>query len=87
MPDRRRLDEDLDRILEHCRPVEVMLFASASRGEQQDSSDIDLLVVLADGDSAEPERMCFDFCEATGFQARADVAIAFEKEVREAASA
>ena len=45
-PDRRRLDEALDRILEHCRPVEVILFGSAARGELQDSSDIDLLVVL-----------------------------------------
>ena len=86
-PDRRRLDEALDRILEHCRPVEVILFGSAARGELQDSSDIDLLVVLADGDSAEPERMCFDICEAIGCQPRADVAVAFEKEVREAASA
>ena len=32
-PDRRRLDEALDRILEHCRPVEVILFGSAARGE------------------------------------------------------
>ena len=86
-PDRRRLDEALDRILEHCRPVEVILFGSAARGELQDSSDIDLLVVLADGDSAEPERMCFDICEAIGCQPRADVAVTFEKEVREAASA
>ena len=86
-PDRRRLDEALDRILEHCRPVEVILFGSAARAELQDSSDIDLLVVLADGDSAEPERMCFDICEAIGCQPRADVAVAFEKEVREAASA
>ena len=86
-PDRRRLDEALDRILEHCRPVEVILFGSAARGELQDSSGIDLLVVLADGDSAEPERMCFDICEAIGCQPRADVAVAFEKEVREAASA
>ena len=53
----------------------------------QDSSDIDLLVVLTDGDSAEPERMCFDICEAIACQPRTDVAVAFEKEVREAASA
>ncbi len=75
-PDRRRIDEALDRILEHCRPVEVILFGSAARGELQDSSDIDLLVVLADGDSAEPERMCFDICVAIGCQPRADVAVA-----------
>ena len=48
-PDRRRLDEALERILEHCCPVEVIAFGSAARGELQDSSDIDLLVVLADG--------------------------------------
>ena len=86
-PDRRRLDEALNRILEHCRPVEVILFGSAARGELQDSSYIDQLVVLADGESAEPERMCFDICEAIGCQPQADVTVAFEKEVREAASA
>ena len=36
-------------LLEHCCPVEVISSGSAARGELQDSSDIDLLVVLADG--------------------------------------
>ena len=86
-PDLRRLDEALDRILGHRRPVEVILFGSATRGELQDSSEFDLLVVLGDGDSAEPERMCFYICEANGRQAWADVAVTLEREIREAAGA
>ena len=49
-PAQRGLDQALDRVLEHFRPVEVILFGSAARGELHDSSDIELLVVLADGD-------------------------------------
>ena len=45
--DHRRLDEALDRVLEHCRPVELTLFGSATRGELQETSDIDLRVVRA----------------------------------------
>ena len=84
-PDHRRLDEALDRVLEHCRPVEVILFGSAARGELQETSDIDLLVVLADGDPADPRRLGVDICQAIGYDPRADVTLAFEENVRRGA--
>ena len=65
-PDHRRLDEALDRLLEHCRPVGVVLFGSVARGRLQETSDIDLLVVLADSDPADPQRTGLDNCEAIG---------------------
>ena len=55
-------------MLEHCRPVEVIIssFGSAAQGKLYETSDIDLLVVLADGDPADPLRTSFDICEAIG---------------------
>lgn len=84
-PDPRRLDEALDRILQVCRPVEVVLFGSAARGELAENSDIDLLVVLADGDPADPRRTRLNICEEIGYRPRGDVVVAFEEDVRKAA--
>ena len=84
-PDRQRLDAALDRVLERCRPVEVILFGSAARGELRETSDVDLLVVLADGDPADPRRVAVAISEAIGYAPRADVALAFEADVRRGA--
>ena len=72
-------------MLEHCRPVEVILFGSAARGELQQTSDIDLLVVLADGDAANRQCLGVDICDAIGYEPRADVTLAFESDVRRGA--
>ena len=84
-PDRRRLDEALDKVLECCRPVEVILFGSAARGELQSTSDIDLLVVLADGDPADARCVAVTISDAIGYAPRADVNLAFEAGVRRGA--
>ena len=84
-PDPTRLDEALDRVLQVCSPVEVVLFGSAARGELGENSDIDLLVVLADGDPADPRRIQLNICEAIGYRPRADVVVAFKEDVRKAA--
>jgi predicted nucleotidyltransferase len=41
--------EEIAAILSSCKPKSVFLFGSAARDEMTDSSDIDLLVVVADG--------------------------------------
>ncbi len=61
------------------------MFGSAARGELQEISDIDLLVVRPDGDPADPRRTGFDICAAMGYEPRSDVTLAFEKDVRRAA--
>ena len=40
--------------LQHCSPAEVVLFGSGARGELGTTSDLDLLVVLAHGNPADP---------------------------------
>ena len=42
------------------------MFGSAAWGELNETSDIDLFVVLADGDPTGPRRTGFDMCEASG---------------------
>lgn len=45
------IEQELCVILACCKPVRVYLFGSAARNEMTDSSDLDLLVVLPDGEN------------------------------------
>ena len=53
----------------------------------QETSDIDLLVVLPDGDPIDWRAWRFDIDEAIGCEPRADAVVAFEENVRPAAAA
>ena len=66
-----------------CSPVPVALFGSAARGELRENGD--LLVVLADGDPADPNWTRVNICEAIGYRPRADVVVALEENLRKAA--
>ena len=52
----------------------------------QETSDIDLLVVLPDGDPIDWRAWRFDIDEAIGYEPRADAVVAFEENVRAAAA-
>ena len=56
----------------NCSPAEVVLFGSGARDELGTTGDVDLLVVLADGDPADPRRVGFDIREGIGYEPRAD---------------
>jgi predicted nucleotidyltransferase len=43
------ISEELAALLTACKPANVFLFGSAARDEMTDASDLDLLVVVADG--------------------------------------
>ena len=43
------LAEVVRRIVAHLRPVRVILFGSAARGEMREDSDLDVLVVMPEG--------------------------------------
>ena len=45
----RVVDELIRRIVEEVRPLRIILFGSAVRGEARPNSDIDLLVVMPPG--------------------------------------
>ncbi|MEW5803850.1 MAG: nucleotidyltransferase domain-containing protein [bacterium] len=48
-PDADILNEIVKRIVEAVRPVRVVLFGSASRGQMGPDSDLDLMIVMPDG--------------------------------------
>lgn len=48
-PDQALLDEIVARIVAEVRPLRIILFGSAARGEMGPESDLDLLVVMPDG--------------------------------------
>lgn len=48
-PDPRVLDRLIRQIVEAVRPLRIILFGSAARGEMGPDSDFDLLVVMPEG--------------------------------------
>ena len=56
--------ELLDAVVEYFRPLRVILFGSAARGDAGPDSDIDLLVIL--DDEAPPEKLTL----GAGYQSR-----------------
>ena len=48
-PDRDVLDELVRRIVAAVKPLRIILFGSAARGEMGPNSDLDVLVVMPDG--------------------------------------
>jgi len=56
--------ELLDAVVEYFRPLRVILFGSAARGDAGPDSDIDLFVIL--DDDAPPEKLTL----AAGYQSR-----------------
>jgi uncharacterized protein len=45
-PDSQQMAELVERIVSVARPLRVILFGSAARGEMKDDSDLDVLVVM-----------------------------------------
>lgn len=48
-PNKALVDSMLDKIINSCHPISIILFGSAARGEMNDQSDLDLLVVMPNG--------------------------------------
>jgi predicted nucleotidyltransferase len=48
-PDTNLLEELVERIVASVRPLTIVLFGSAARGDMTRHSDLDLLVIMPDG--------------------------------------
>ena len=48
-PDKKHIDDAVERIVRAVHPRRIILFGSAVRGEMNLDSDLDLLVVMPDG--------------------------------------
>lgn len=49
MPNKKTVDDLVQRIVEEINPLRILVFGSTARGETKADSDIDLLVVMPDG--------------------------------------
>ncbi|MHB0912792.1 MAG: nucleotidyltransferase domain-containing protein [Armatimonadota bacterium] len=81
-PDSQRLRELVERILQVAKPVRIILFGSAARGEMTADSDVDVLVVVPDGT---PRRKTAQdiYRNMIGFDLAVDVVVATESDIRE----
>jgi predicted nucleotidyltransferase len=48
-PDPEIVSEMVRRIVETAHPLRIILFGSAARGEMDENSDLDVLVIMPDG--------------------------------------
>ena len=81
-PDEQVLSELVRRIVQAIKPLRIVLFGSAARGEMGPDSDLDILVVMSDGAhrrrTAQEAYKCLK-----GMGIAKDVVVATESDVRE----
>lgn len=79
-PDPKVVSELIRLILEVTSPLRILLFGSAARGNMHPDSDLDVLVVLAEGDSR--RRTCQKiYRHLIGFPVAVDVLVTTEEEL------
>jgi len=79
-PDATELNDLVRRILRVVRPLKVVLFGSAARGEMGPDSDLDVLVIVPNG--ADTRMITRRIYRALiGFGEAADVIVATEDEI------
>ena len=84
-PDRELLAKAVAAVRRHCEPTRIVLFGSAARGELTDASDVDLLVVVPEAPSEPGRVVASEIEDEIGYDDRADVLVATEASVAEAA--
>jgi predicted nucleotidyltransferase len=79
------LNELVRRVKEAVQPLRIILFGSAARGELGPNSDLDILVVAADGTRCRQAAQAV-YQRLIGFGWPVDVVVATESDLRENAS-
>lgn len=69
------------RIVEAVRPLRVILFGSAARGEMTETSDLDILVIVADGTHRRRTAQAI-YRHLMGFGFAKDIVVATEDDIR-----
>lgn len=81
-PDKRVLDEMVQRIIKTVNPRRIILFGSASRGEMGPDSDLDVLIVMPDAvHRRRTAQMIYKSLRGLGFAK--DVVVVTESDVRD----
>jgi len=80
LPDPKIVDELVRLIVEIASPLRILLFGSAARGDMRPHSDLDVLVVVAEGT---PRRRTSQkiYRHLIGFPLAVDVVVTTEKEL------
>ena len=78
----RTLRAVVDRIVEAVRPKRIVLFGSAARGLARPDSDLDLLVVVADGTHRRQTAQHLHE-KLLGFEVPIDIVVATESDLEE----
>jgi predicted nucleotidyltransferase len=81
-PDRRLLDELVNRTVAAVHPRRIILFGSAARGSMGPDSDLDLLVVVRDGVHRRRTAQAIYRC-LSGLGIAKDVVVVTENDIRE----
>jgi len=81
-PDPKMLEELVRRIVEVAQPLRIILFGSAARGEMGPHSDLDVLVVVAEGTHRRHTAQKIHR-HMIGFPLAVDVVVATESDLRQ----
>jgi uncharacterized protein len=81
-PSPEQLNDMVQRILGVVRPVRIILFGSAARGDMRPDSDLDVLVVIGEGESPKEVEDAL-YMAMLGFGVPVDFVVATEETLRE----
>ncbi|MCZ7664209.1 MAG: nucleotidyltransferase domain-containing protein [Thermoleophilia bacterium] len=80
--DQEKLEELVRRIVAAARPLRIILFGSAARGDMSPESDLDVLVVMPDGTHRRRTTQHI-YRQLWGFGFAKDIVVVTESDVRD----
>ncbi len=81
-PEKRMLDNIVQKILEIVNPRQIILFGSAARGSMTSDSDLDILVVMPDGIHRRKTAQTI-YSNLTGLGISKDIIVVTETDIRD----
>jgi predicted nucleotidyltransferase len=81
-PDAQIVNDLVQRIVEAVHPLRIILFGSAARGEMEEDSDLDVLVVMPDGTHRRQTAQTI-YRHMWGFGVAKDIVVVTESDLQE----
>jgi len=79
-PSQEQLDDLIERVITAVHPLRILLFGSTARGEAGRFSDVDLLVIVADGSHRRKTAQCI-YRHLLGFAIPVDIVVATPSDI------
>ncbi len=83
--DKKIMDRIVQRIVQAVNPLRIILFGSAARGEWEENSDLDLMVVIQDGKNKRKTE-CELYMRLSDIQIPVDIVVVTESDLHEYAN-